>query len=97
MTNIFDHLFTIDEWVATHKWPSKSSLRWMIYEPNAKASGFDKCIIRVQRRVFIDEIAFNKWMEKHRGDYSALEAQRKKKNGRNKVKKMATKNKAESR
>jgi len=42
----------------------ESSIRWWIF--NADWNGFDKCIIRIGQRVYIDRRAFEQWLEAHR-------------------------------
>jgi len=42
----------------------ESSIRWWIF--NADRNGFDRCIIRIGQRVYIDRKAFEDWLEAHR-------------------------------
>ncbi|MBN2529090.1 MAG: DNA-binding protein [Deltaproteobacteria bacterium] len=65
MTNPLDHFITVDQFAARYPWPSKGGLRWLIF--TAEEKGITHCFIRVNRRVLIDEIAFLKWLEAHRG------------------------------
>lgn len=44
----FPHLFT------------EGRLRWLIF--NAEENGFSNCVIRMQRRVFIDTEALTSWI-----------------------------------
>ena len=48
----YPHLFT------------KGSLRWLIF--NADINGFDRCILRIGRRVYIDLDALQEWLAEHR-------------------------------
>ncbi|MCZ8036296.1 MAG: DNA-binding protein [Novosphingobium sp.] len=43
---------------------SQATLRWWIF--NAEVNGFNKCLIRVGGRVFIDRVALEAWLEEHR-------------------------------
>ncbi len=49
----FPHLFT------------RGALRWLIF--NRKTNGFDRCILRVGRRIFIDTRQLEIWFAEHRG------------------------------
>ena len=40
---------------------TESSIRWLIF--NANENGFDVCIVRIGRRVFIDLDRFEQWMD----------------------------------
>lgn len=44
---------------------TEGSLRWTIF--NAEQNGFDTCVIRMGRRVLIDQHALRRWFAKHRG------------------------------
>ncbi len=44
---------------------TEGSLRWMLF--NAEQNGFDACVIRMGRRVLIDQHALRSWFAKHRG------------------------------
>ena len=43
---------------------TESSLRWLIF---TNPDGFETCLIRIGRRVLIDEPALCEWLEKRRG------------------------------
>ncbi|MBC45197.1 MAG: DNA-binding protein [Thalassospira sp.] len=43
---------------------TESMVRWWIY--NAAENGFDKVLIKIGGRVFIDMVEFNSWLEIHR-------------------------------
>ena len=64
MNELISHLITVQQFCRKHPWPSESGLRWLIF--NAKSNGFDKCVVRIGRRVLIDEQAFFRWAEQHR-------------------------------
>lgn len=44
---------------------TEGALRWHVF--NAKTNGLDSAIVRIGRRVLIDEQAFSQWLERHRG------------------------------
>lgn len=56
--------FTVKEWAKTHAWPSEKALRNFI--ARASTTGFDKVIVRVGRRILIDEVAFDDWIQSKR-------------------------------
>jgi hypothetical protein len=43
---------------------TESSLRWLIF--NGQSNGFDACLVRVGRKVFIDRQRFGQWLEAQR-------------------------------
>ena len=43
---------------------TEGSLRWLIY--NKQRNKFDRCIIRIGRRLYIDLEALKAWLEHHR-------------------------------
>lgn len=49
----YPHLFT------------EPALRWLIF--NRKTNGFDRCILRVGKRIFIDTRQLEAWFAEHRG------------------------------
>lgn len=55
---------TVNQFARKHPWPTEAGLRWLIF--NSKDNGFGKCIMRIGRRVLIDENAFFKWADEHR-------------------------------
>jgi hypothetical protein len=57
-------LITVQQFTRKYPWPSEGGLRWLIF--NAKQNGFARCVVRIGRRVLIDEKAFVKWTEAHR-------------------------------
>ncbi|MCZ2099472.1 MAG: DNA-binding protein [Anaerolineae bacterium] len=40
---------------------TEGALRWHVF--NAKSNGLDRAIVRVGRRVLIDEAEFSRWLE----------------------------------
>lgn len=43
---------------------SEATIRWWIF--NAETNGFNRCLIRIGGRIFIDRNAFEAWLEEHR-------------------------------
>lgn len=43
---------------------TEGALRWHVF--NAKSNGLDQAIVRVGRRVLIDEVEFSRWLESKR-------------------------------
>jgi hypothetical protein len=43
---------------------SEATIRWWIF--NAATNGFNRCLIRIGGRIFIDRNAFEAWLEEHR-------------------------------
>lgn len=54
-------LIPLTSWNKYHEWPPLGGLRHLVF--HAKATGFDKVVKRVGRRVLIDEQAFFAWAE----------------------------------
>lgn len=50
------------EWPKHHPWPKIGGLRHLIF--NSKSNGFDTVILRVGRRVLIDETKFFEWVNR---------------------------------
>lgn len=48
---------------------TEGALRWHVFQ--AKQNGLDKAIVRVGRRVLIDELEFNRWLEGKREGVTA--------------------------
>lgn len=51
-------LFPLTKW--PHAWPPLGGLRHLVF--HAKKIGFEKVVVRVGRRVLIDEEEFFKWV-----------------------------------
>lgn len=68
-------LYTIKQFTAENPAFSESTLRWLIFNSkertNSKGTipgnGFDMVIMRIGRRIYIDEILFAKWIEMKNG------------------------------
>jgi hypothetical protein len=43
---------------------TEAALRWLRF--NGYDNGFDKCVIKLGRRVLIDAGEFERWLERHR-------------------------------
>lgn len=56
-----NRLIPITHWNKYHEWPTIAGLRWLIF---TNKKGFDECIRRTGRRVFINETAFFEWLNK---------------------------------
>ena len=52
-------LIPLTDWPKHHAWPPLGGLRHLVFF--AKQNGFDRVIIRIGRRVLIDEAAFFNW------------------------------------
>lgn len=57
-------LIPVSKWSDFHDWPPMGGLRHLI--SNARKNGFDKCIVRIGRRILIDESRFFEWVDAHR-------------------------------
>jgi hypothetical protein len=55
---------TVRQLAAKHPAFSEPSLRWLIF--NRSRNGFDACVIRIGRRVLVDEAAFLGWLVSRR-------------------------------
>jgi len=54
----------INRWPEFYPWPSISALRMLIFRGDE--NGFSSCVVRVGRKVLIDESAFHSWVEQHK-------------------------------
>ena len=61
---MIESLITIRQFCQKHPWPSEAGMRWLIFK--SEENGLEKCIVRIGRRVLIDEKAFFEWA----GSYS---------------------------
>ena len=52
-------LITVPDWPKNHPWPTPAGLRWLIF--NADRNGANAWLVRVGRRVLVDEAAFFRW------------------------------------
>jgi hypothetical protein len=58
------HFFTVKQLAKRHPAFSEGSLRWAIF--NRRLNGFDSCLVRIGRRLLIDEQRFLEWVAQHR-------------------------------
>ena len=67
-TSVCRRLIPITRWNNFHAWPPVGGLRHLVF--HEKTNGFDSCLVRVGRRVLIDEIKFFEWVDsqKMKGD-----------------------------
>lgn len=54
-------LIPVTKWCDFHSWPPIGGLRHLIFYENT--NGFKHCIVRIGRRVLIDENKFFEWTE----------------------------------
>jgi hypothetical protein len=54
-------IFTIKQFAAKHSFLTESSIRWLLYK---NPEGFEECVLRNGRRIYIDESKFFKFLEK---------------------------------
>ena len=59
-------LIPVPDWNKFHPWPPPGGLRHLIF--HEASNGFDAVVVRIGRRVLIDETAFFTWAEKHRSE-----------------------------
>lgn len=55
-------LLTVKQWTEVHSWPPEGGLRHLIF--HAQRNGFDEVVVRVGRRLLIDEDKFFAWVAK---------------------------------
>jgi hypothetical protein len=56
--------FTVRQTAARHRAFTEGSLRWLIF--NRNSNGFDYCLVRIGRRLLIDDQRFIDWVAQHR-------------------------------
>ncbi len=64
-----DHrLIPVTNWDKYHEWPTTGGLRHLI--AHVARNGFEQCLVRVGKRILIDETAFFEWCRhnKNKGD-----------------------------
>ncbi|HAT2069220.1 TPA: hypothetical protein I8Z98_001219 [Legionella pneumophila] len=54
------HYIPVPHWDRYHDWPSIAALRNLIF--NKKTNGFENVVVKVGKRVLIDEAAFFEWI-----------------------------------
>ena len=59
------NLIPVTKWSDFHTWPPIGGLRHLIFYE--KTNGFSHCIVRIGRRVLIDEDKFFEWAERCNG------------------------------
>ena len=61
-------LIPLTKWNHFHEWPPIGGLRHLVF--HEKSNGFDSCLVRIGRRVLIDEEKFFIWVDcqKDRGE-----------------------------
>lgn len=60
----FQDLRTVQQLSRRNPAFSQPSLRWLIF--NAEHNGLNQAIVRIGRRVLIDEPSFNRWLDRQR-------------------------------
>jgi hypothetical protein len=56
-------LIPVSKWPEFHPWPPPGGLRHLIF--HARENGFSAAVVRIGRRVLIDEAAFFTWAKAH--------------------------------
>jgi len=64
MQDIKTRYIPVPNWEKHHEWPRLGGLRNLIF--NRHKNGFDKVVVKVGRRVLIDEAAFFEWVSSQR-------------------------------
>jgi hypothetical protein len=62
-------LIPVPKWNNHHDWPSVSGWRKLIF--NSPKNGIDKVILRVNKRILIDEAAFFEWAKDQNASYTS--------------------------
>lgn len=57
-------LIPVTKWTEYHPWPPIGGLRHLIFFE--KTNGFSHCVVRLGRRVLIDEEKFFEWAEREK-------------------------------
>lgn len=60
----YERLRTLRQVATTNPAFSEAALRWYVF--NAKSNGLDQAIVRLGRKVLIDEVEFSKWLDSKR-------------------------------
>lgn len=58
-------LIPLARWNYYHAWPPIGGLRHLVF--HSSENGFDTCLVRVGRRILIDEERFFQWVETQEG------------------------------
>lgn len=64
MVDSYQELRTVKQLVKEAPFLTESKLRWYIF--HAETNGLSQAIIKISNRVYIDRVAFAKWIESHR-------------------------------
>lgn len=59
-----ENILTIDQLVSQYPAFTEKTVRWWVF--NGKTNGFEACIIRIGKRIYIDKKKFASWVESHR-------------------------------
>ena len=62
----YERLRSLRQLAAINPAFSEGALRWHVF--NSKSNGLDRAIVRVGRRVLIDEVEFSNWLELQRSN-----------------------------
>jgi hypothetical protein len=57
----FESLLSVRQVAEKNRNFSEASLRWLIF--NAETNGLAPCLVRIGRRVLINTVEFNAWLE----------------------------------
>ncbi|MGI6458540.1 MAG: hypothetical protein ACOX5J_00315 [Candidatus Hydrogenedentales bacterium] len=56
-------LLSVSQFCNKHEWATIGGLRHLLF--NREANGFDKCVVRLGRKILLDEAAVFAWLERH--------------------------------
>lgn len=59
-------LYTVRQFARHHEWISEGGLRWLLFRRDANGLQASGAIIRMGRKILIDEQEFLRWL-RHRG------------------------------
>lgn len=54
-------MIPLSQWNKFHPWPSVPALRWIRF--HGESNGFNRCVLKVGKRVLVDEAKFFQWMQ----------------------------------
>ena len=55
---------TVSQLVASRPYMTESAARWLLF--NRAQNGLNKAVVKIGKKVLIDEESFDKWVEEHR-------------------------------
>ena len=61
-TDVMPRYIPVTKWNNYHPWPPPGGLRYLIF--NGRKNGFEACLVRVGRRILINEMLFFVWIKK---------------------------------